>query len=127
MNAHSFLNVPRALDFETGNLNKKWKTWKEEFLIFLAATETDSKSGKVKVQMLLNLIGARGRDVFKTFTWNVAADKNKFDKVLEAFDNYVCPKKNVTMVRFSFFNHNQGESQSIEDYIIHQRYPVKRS
>ena len=106
MNAHSFLNVPQALDFESGNLNQKWKTWKEEFLIFLAATETDNKGGKVKVQMLLNLIGPHGRDVFKTFTWTAAGDINKFDKVLTAFDQYACPKKNITMVRFIFFNNN---------------------
>ena len=34
-----------------------------------------------------------------------------------AFDKYVCPKKNLTMMRFKFFMTYQKESQSMEEFI----------
>ena len=36
------LPPPGHLNFDSGNLSQSWKTWKQQFELFLAATETQS-------------------------------------------------------------------------------------
>ena len=112
----TYFNPPQQPDFDSGSIAQVWRDWKEEFFIFLEATEAAKKTDKIKVNMLLNLIGSRGRDIYKTLNLS-EGDKLKLDPVIAAFDKYVCPKKNITMMRFKFFTTNQKESQSMEDFI----------
>ena len=112
----TYFNPPQQPDFNSGSIAQVWRDWKEEFSIFMEATEAAKKSDKIKVNMLLNLIGIKGRDIYKTFRLT-EAEKLKLEPVITAFDKYVCPKKNITMMRFKFFTTNQKESQSMEDFI----------
>ena len=57
---------PGPLNFE-GNIADKWKKWCREFAFFLAATESDAKSDKIK-SSILTCICQRGRDIYNTLT-----------------------------------------------------------
>ena len=59
-------------------------------------------------------IGERARDVYYTFTFDSEGDEMKLDKVLEKFDSYMSPKKNITYMRYRFFSNNQGDEQSTD-------------
>ena len=39
-----------------------------------------------------------------------------FDVVIQKFDNYFTPKKNVTYQRYRFFSYNQNDGGSIDSY-----------
>ena len=54
-----------------------------------------------------------GRDIFNTYTF-AEAEKDKLDTLLEKFENYCIPKKNVTMERHKFNTRTQGSTELIE-------------
>ena len=111
---------PKELNF-TGNLSENWRKWKREFQFYLTATESDEKSNEVKTSRLLTAIGERARDVYYTFTFDSEGDEMKLDKVLEKFDSYMSPKKNITYMRYRFFSCNQGDEQSTDEYVTELR------
>ena len=91
------LAPPTVLSFD-GNISDAWTIWKQEFLLYLDATETSSKPDKVKSSILLSCIGKRGREIYNTFTF-AEGDNMKTSKIPEQFDQYCLPQKNLTFLR----------------------------
>ena len=58
---------PKPLNFHQENLADAWKKWRNELKLYLAATESDTKSDKVQSSILLTCIGQRGREIYDTF------------------------------------------------------------
>ena len=83
----------------------------------MAATEKDNKDDKIKTSMLLTFIGQKGREIYKTFTFNSADDEIKLEPVLNKFSEYCNPRKNITIPRHKFFTYRQLQSQSFHDFI----------
>ena len=94
------------------------KKWKQELDFYLAATEKDQKDNKVQSSILLTCIGAQGREIYNTFTFNDNEDKMNFDLLIKKFDEHCLPKKNVTLVRHKFFTYKQREGQSFREFVI---------
>ena len=107
------LNPPTPFSLD-GNVQEKWRAWKQNFQIYLVATESDEKTDKVKANLLLHVIGDAAKQVYNTFTFAVEGDSLKLDKILEKFEAYVNPEKNTTFCRFKFFTYRQEESQSFD-------------
>ena len=57
-----------------GNLLQDWKLWKQQFYLFMTATEYDKKPDNVKSSLLLHCIGERAREVYNTFNFSTTAD-----------------------------------------------------
>ena len=100
------LRPPSNFSFE-GNVSKEWKSWKKAFNFFLAATETDEKSNKIKTSALLTCIGSKGREIYDTFTFDSDDDKLKLDMVIQRFDEYCEPRKNITCRDTDFLQINR--------------------
>ena len=110
------LKPPSPFVFE-GNVSREWKLWRKAFTFFLAATEIDGKSDKIKTSALLTCIGAKGREIYDTFTYTSDDDKLKLDVVLKCFDDYCEPRKNTTMARHKFLTHKQSTGQSFNEFV----------
>ena len=108
-------SLPKELSF-TGNLSKNWSKWKGEFGFYLTATESTSKPDAVKTSRLLTAIGEKGREVYYTFTFTDETEAMEYFTVLQKFDAYMSPKKNITYMRYRFFSCKQLEGQSIDDF-----------
>ena len=98
------LRPPPPFSFE-GNLSHAWKVWEKHFNFFLTATESDSKSDKVKTSILLTCIGSKGREIYETFAFAEEGDKLKLKPVLEKFTEYCNPRKNITILRHQVFTY----------------------
>ena len=115
--------APKSLLFESNNLLGEWKKWKKHFEFYLAATEADTKSDKIKSSILLSCIGEKGREIFETFEF--PAKENEADpdpsmllaNVLAKFEGYCNPRKNITIMRHKFFSYRQDEGQSFGDFL----------
>ena len=83
------LLAPEAL--KDGNLSERWRRFKREFEQFLEAIEKTEADDKVKVSILLRVIGEWGNDIYENFKLT-GGDKLKFDKVLEEFDKFCHPQ-----------------------------------
>ena len=96
-------NPPKELNF-SGNISEQWKLWKKELMLYKTATEKTKKSGEVKSSILLTCIGPRGREVYNTFVFDDDSMKMNFNCILQQFDDYCSPQKNVTFLRYKFFS-----------------------
>lgn len=98
-----------------GNLSEVWKRWKQRYDLYVLATSTNTLPNEQQVAILLNLMGDQGIELYNTF--NVSATA-KVSEVLEQFEKYCNPRKNIVYERFIFFNAKQKPDQSIGEYII---------
>ena len=106
---------PSCLRFE-GNLSENWQKWCQELKLYLTATEKDGKSDKIKTSILLTCIGKQGREIYNTFQFE-EGDDMKFNIVLQKFQEYCSPRKNITFMRHKFFTCKQREGQSFDEFV----------
>lgn len=55
---------------------------------------------------LLQVLGPEALEVYNTFQWDSDGDENKVDKIMEKFEWYYNPRKNLTFERHTFFSRN---------------------
>ena len=87
----------------------------------MTATEYDEKPDTVKSSLLLHCIGERAREVYSTFNFSTTADSIKLEKIMEQFQAYFNPRKNITYSQFKFFTYRQEIGQSFDDYMTELR------
>lgn len=104
----------------TENVSKDWTIFKNQFLLFLIATEADSKKDNIKVAQLLNVIGNEALAIFYTFQLG-DTDKLKLEDVLDAFDKHFTPKTNVVYQRYLFFKRCQAQGESFNNFLTDLR------
>ena len=97
------LKPPNSLSLE-GNLRQNWKTWKQNFTLFMTVAECNGKSHEVKTSLCSS-----------------TEDSMKYNKVLEHFEAYFGPRKNITYSRFKFFLYRQEPGQTFDDYLTEIR------
>ena len=90
----------------------------------MTATEYNGKRDEVKTSLLLHCIGEKVSEVYNTFVFSSAEDSMlsiKYNKVLEQFEAYFEPRKNITYSRFKFFTYRQEPGQTFNDYLTEMR------
>ena len=115
------LKPPKELSLEsTSNLSETWKMWKQDFKIFLQATEADNKSNLVKSSILLHCIGKPCREVYNTFPFGENENMD-YDVIIAKFDEHFAPRKNLTFIRFTFLTARQQEDEKFDEYYTRLR------
>ena len=106
--------IPNNLSFD-GNMKENFKKFKQEFEIYMQASEKDKKSDEVQVAILLNIIGPEALEKYNTF--ELTDDKKKDPKeVMKAFEEYCIPISNESVDRHVFFARVQGTTESFDEY-----------
>eukprot|EP00112_Aurelia_sp_Birch-Aquarium-sp1_P025750 Seg874.6 transcript_id=Seg874.6/GoldUCD/mRNA.D3Y31 product="putative protein K02A2.6" protein_id=Seg874.6/GoldUCD/D3Y31 len=106
---------PQPLSFD-GNVSNNWRVWKQELTLYLDATESSDKSDKVKASIFLTCIGKKGREIYNTFTFDSDGDNMKLDKIIQKFDSYCAPRKNLTFLRYTFLTYRQHDGESFDEF-----------
>ena len=114
----NFIRQPEELKL-TGNVNENWKVFKQSFELYMLAIGLQGND-KRKIALLLTVAGRSALDVYNTFTFT-DDQKDKFDVVMEKFEEYCTPRKNETYERYVFRNRVQKESEPIEKYVTDLR------
>lgn len=117
-------NKPDALVL-TGNLAENWRVFREAFEIYIEAAGLTSASNKRQVAIFLNLVGKEGLERYNTLTFENAEDNKKIEQVLNAFQDYCKPKKNILHSRYIFYKRSQKENESIEEFLSACRGLIK--
>ena len=73
---------------------------------------------------MLSHAGKEAREIYKTLPWADPNDADKFDKVCEAFQNYCSPRKNIIYERYTFWNLQQEEGESIDAYLTRLKVKI---
>ena len=72
---------PKPLNLD-GNLLQNLKSWKQDFVLFMTATEYDEKLDNVKSSLLLHCISERARELYNTFNFSTTADSMKLERII---------------------------------------------
>lgn len=92
------LKPPESLKL-TGNVDENWRTFKQQFCLYVAAMGLETRPEARKVALLLMIAGPQAIEVFNTFMFDSPEDSEKLDVVLSKFDAHCSPKKNETYER----------------------------
>ncbi|KAJ8981588.1 hypothetical protein NQ317_002616 [Molorchus minor] len=111
----NFARKPATLDLN-GNLSENWRRFKQNYSFFMKASEKDSKSSDIKASILLSLAGEEAVELFNTFGLS-EADSLEEEKILDAFEAYCNPKKNVVYERYKFYKRDQLEGENFEQFL----------
>ncbi|XP_055591842.1 uncharacterized protein LOC129743738 isoform X2 [Uranotaenia lowii] len=134
--ATSDSRLPPPLD--CSNLAKDWPKWKQNFHIYMIANNKNNQPEQNKIATFLWLIGGRGVEIYNTLYPNNGDVDNMFGapagggveanddggqqiqrtlaQVIEAFDGYCVPQRNVAMEAFKFNGITQKERQTFTDF-----------
>ena len=90
--------------------------------LLLSSTEKDSNGDKVELSIWLHCIGHKGREICNTFTFEPKEHSMIFKKIIEKFDEYCIPHKNITFLRHKFFTRRQL-GQSFDEFVTSLKKP----
>lgn len=107
------LPPPQPLEIHGANVAEKWKMFRLAWDSYALATELNKKSEPVQVATLLTIIGEDARDVYSTFD---ETDNDKIAPVLQKFEEYCQPRKNVPFERYRFNKRAQEAGETYDQY-----------
>ena len=107
------LPPPPPLEIHGANVADKWKKFRLAWNSYALATELTKKPEPVQVATLLTIIGEDARDVFSTFD---EANNDKIIPVLQKFEGYCQPRKNVPFERYRFNQRAQEAGETYDQY-----------
>ena len=94
-----------------------WLKWSEQFEFYMKATEKDTKGSDVQVAILLTLLGAEAMDIYRSFDWVTAVDKDDIVIVKAKFKAYFTPRVNETYERYKFLKRKQEQGETFECFL----------
>ena len=108
---------PPPLEIHDAQASEKWNKFKAAWSSYALALELDKKSQAVQVATLLTVIGEDACEVYYTFTdWNEEGDDVKLLPVLDKFEQYCRPRKNVPFQQYCFNHRQQEAGETYEQY-----------
>ena len=69
-------------------------------------------------------MGKDARELYKTLPWKEEGDEKKFKKVLEAFEEFCSPQRNLLYKRHGFWQLSQQEGESVDAYVTRLKLKV---
>ena len=93
---------------------EEWKGWITRYLHFHRAAKLYKEEKDVQISSLLYSMGPEADDIYKTFT---NTDRATFQEILQKFESYFQPKKNVIHMRAKFNSRSQLPDENIEQFI----------
>jgi len=105
--------TPHELSF-SGNVAQNRKEWYQQFNIYLIASNKDEDNDIRKINNLLNLIDPQGVKIYNNLK---KKEKTNFETVVQEFNQYCEPRKNIIFQRYKFGCCIQQEGQSFDDFL----------
>ena len=99
-------NVSRATQI-TEPAQPKLERLQKELGIVFNRCQFERKREKIQVAALLRVAGQAAQQWFEKFSFKNADAKDKLECVLDKFQEYCEPKKNITVVRYLFNSRDQ--------------------
>ncbi|KAL1442198.1 hypothetical protein MTO96_007876, partial [Rhipicephalus appendiculatus] len=107
------IQPPDAFNFSSPNECPKWK---KRFERFRTSSGLCVKPEQHQVDVLLCIMGEQAEEIYATVALSEENSK-KFDAVVEQFDKYFIPRRNVTFERARFNTRVQQDGESAEDFV----------
>ena len=100
------------------NAKESWQTFKQQFNMYLLATEATAKREAEKIALVITLGGAELLTIFNSFDYNIEGEHvPTVNVVLERFDNYFAPRTKEWIDRYKFRSCKQLYDETSASYI----------
>lgn len=109
------LSPPKSLNLN-GDLAVNWKKWKQSLELYMIASGANDREERVKVALLLHIIGEEALDLYNTFDLT-EQEKNSYAAILQKFENYCVPRANTSVEAYKFNNRVQGPDESFDNFV----------
>lgn len=110
------LRPPEGLKL-VGNVDSNWRSFKQQFELYMATIGLDNKSNTRKIALLLTVAGPQATEVFNTSEFTEADDKERYDSVIEKFHAYCSPQKNTVYERYVFRSRMQQPGETFDCFV----------
>lgn len=108
-----------------GDVAADWERFKSEFDNYEIATDLVDSDARKRAAILLACLGSAAHTIFRTFKFDDDADRNKVEKIKEAFDKHWLGEVNVTYERYVFHQRIQQPGETIEAFVADLRKLAK--
>ena len=120
------LRAPQAISFGAANLAHEWRKWRKQFEIYFQAAELSKKAEATQVAILLNMTGTEGQEIYDAFVFTAGDEGPAVGDVLNKFDDYCNPCKNEVFERHQFWNRDQHEDETVDQWLTDLRTSLGR-
>ena len=100
------------------------KLFKNKFNLYLRANDLDEKSEKLKVAILLSVIGDDAYELLETL--NATEENSTTEVIFKKLKEYYEPKYNAVVEQFKFFRQDQEEAESFDKFLREIKMIAKR-
>lgn len=102
-----------------GELSSARRKWGKKFEIYLKATRQTGEDtpDEVKTSLLLHAIGSEGQEVYDSFSFAVAEEREKYAIVIQKFEDFYVPKTNTTCERYRFLTRMQEPGETMDHFV----------
>ena len=104
------------MSFTGGNISDTWKRWKQRWSLYKLASGASTKDEAIQCAIFLHVVGSEGIDIYNTFTF-ADGETDKITPLMEKFDAYCTPKKNITYERYIFNTRGQQAGETVDQYV----------
>lgn len=98
-----------------GNVAENWKKFRKQLENFVIAAGLTNRSSEEKCAIALNLIGEEAFELLELLNLE-EVDRTQYETVIEAYETYCTPKKNIVYERFVFYTRNQKEEEPFDQF-----------
>lgn len=109
------VKLPPNLELQGSNVSVEWKFWKTSFEDYLMATIHDQSSDKIKLPLLINMIGSEAARLVTTVPIS-EKDNQKYDNVIEAIVKFVSTRVNIVLEIYLFNASVQSTGETFEQF-----------
>lgn len=109
-----YLRKPEVLKMD-GNMSDNWRRWKRSYDCYFDAAELGEKTDKVKISILLNMIGPDAVETYDSFNLS-ELEAASYTNVVKAFDDFCKPKQNTVYERFVFNERKQKDGEPFDAF-----------
>lgn len=104
-----------------GNMSENWRRFKRNYDIFASAAKVNTQTNDIKINTFLNAIGPDAVDLFDSFSLT-DAQRLVYETVVESFETYCNPRKNVIYERFRFNQRNQRDGEKFDEFLLDLKF-----
>lgn len=114
---------PEALKID-GDLSENFKYFRDEVDFYFTVTEADKLSIEIQVEILKELLGPKGWDLYCSLSTHVGLDVT-VEHILSTLGTHCIPHKCTNMEIFNFLLRKQQWNESFEDFLADLKRLVK--
>ncbi|KAK9711783.1 hypothetical protein QE152_g25266 [Popillia japonica] len=118
------VKLPPDFDLQRQNAATEWKFWRTFFEDYLTATGQHEAADRVKLSILINIMGTESARIMSTFKIP-EEETNNYEYVMNLITKYVNPRVNESFERYNFLKRVQKEGETFEHFLTECKHLVK--